>query len=140
VFPGNELAKKREFAHLRVARATDHLEQIVSFYRDGLGLQVVASFDDHDGFDGVMLGHPGAQYHLEFTRHRGEMVGRAPNQESLLVFYLPDGNAWQTAVQRMVNAGYEPVAAHNPYWDVRGVTFEDADGYRVVLQHAAWEN
>jgi YycE-like C-terminal domain len=30
------------------------------------------------------------------------------------------------------------VKAYNSYWDVRGKTFEDADGYRVVLQCAAW--
>ena len=126
--------------HLRVARATDHFEQIVSFYRDGLRFQVIARFDDHDGIDGVMLGHPGAQYHLEFTRQRGEMAGPAPNKEGLLVFYLADEAAWQTAVQRMIDAGNQPVSSHNPYLDVRGVTFEDADGYRVVLQHASWEN
>ena len=55
---------------LRVARPTDHLEEIVRFYTDGLGLSRLGSFEDHDGFDGVMLGVPGAAYHLEFTRKR----------------------------------------------------------------------
>jgi hypothetical protein len=66
--------------HLRVARSTDYLPQIVEFYRDGLGFEIVASFEDHDGFDGVMLGHPGAQYHLEFTSHKGYTAGGAPNK------------------------------------------------------------
>jgi catechol 2,3-dioxygenase-like lactoylglutathione lyase family enzyme len=125
---------------MRVARATDHLEAIITFYRDGLGFEVIGSFADHDGFDGVMLGHPGAQYHLEFTRQRGVPAGRAPTEENLLVFYLPDEGAWQTAVRRMHDQGYDPVLTHNPYWDRRGLTFEDTDGYRVVLQNAAWEN
>jgi hypothetical protein len=30
------------------------------------------------------------------------------------------------------------VRAFNPYWDRHGKTFADPDGYRVVLQHAAW--
>ena len=34
--------------------------------------------------------------------------------------------------------GCEPVEAFNPYWDKRGRTFEDPDGYRVVLQNARW--
>ena len=38
----------------------------------------------------------------------------------------------------MVACGYQPVKSFNPYWDVRGRTFEDADGYRIVLQQAAW--
>jgi hypothetical protein len=35
-------------------------------------------------------------------------------------------------------AGYAPVAAFNPYWDRAGLTFEDPDGYRVVLQRTTW--
>ena len=41
-------------AHLRVARPTDDL-----------GFAELYRFADHDGFDGVMLGTPGAPYHLE---------------------------------------------------------------------------
>lgn len=126
--------------HLRMARATDHLEQIVEFYRDGLGFKVIGSFTGHAGFDGVMLGHQDAQYHLEFTRQHGHTAGRAPTKENLLVFYLPDEDEWQTAVQQMIDHGYDPVPSHNPYWDVRGKTFEDVDGYRVVLQNAHWGN
>ena len=123
---------------LRVARPTDRLADVVRFYRDGVGLAEVGSFHDHDGFDGVMLGMPGASYHLEFTQERGHVAGRAPSQENLLVFYLPDQTEWQIAIDRMIAAGYAPVASHNPYWDQLGVTFEDPDGYRVVFQKAAW--
>ena len=122
----------------RVARPTDRLEDVVRFYADGLGLSRLDSFEDHDGFDGVMLGIPGAEYHLEFTRKRGHGAGRAPTQDNLLVFYLPDRDAWQRAVDRMIGAGYAPVPSFNPYWDVAGRTFEDPDGYRVVLQNAPW--
>lgn len=127
-------------AHMRVARATDHLEAIIIFYRDGLGFEVIGSFTDHEGFDGIMLGHPGAQYHLEFIRQHGVTAGRAPTGENLLVFYLPDEGIWRTAVQHMRAQGHQSVPSPNPYWDRHGVTFEDADGYRVVLQNAAWEN
>lgn len=125
-------------AHLRVARASDDLAGVLRFYREGLGFEVVGSFEDHAGFDGVMLGLPGLAYHLEFTRERGRAAGRAPTEENLLVFYLPDPEDWRRAVGRMRAHGYEPVRSHNPYWDVRGATFEDPDGYRVVLQNAAW--
>lgn len=123
---------------LRVARPTDNLDEVVRFYRDGLGLEELGSFVDHEGFDGVMLGHAGEQYHLEFTHHRGHTVGRAPTEDNLLVFYLPDREEWQRVVDRMAGQGYEPVASYNPYWDRQGRTFEDPDGYRVVVQNAAW--
>jgi len=125
-------------AHLRVARPTDNLAAVVAFYRDGLGFEVLYEFADHDGFDGVMLGHRGAAYHLEFTRKAGHAVGRAPTEDNLLVFYLPDVGEWRAAIARLEQAGYQPVPAFNPYWDRNGKTFEDPDGYRVVLQNAAW--
>ena len=123
---------------LRVARPTDDLERLIHFYYEGLGLEVLYRFADHDGFDGVMLGRRGAPWHLEFTRVRGHTAPRAPSQDHLLILYLPDRAEWETAVQRMQNAGYKPVPASNPYWDRNGLTFEDPDGYRVVLQNAAW--
>lgn len=125
-------------AHLRVARPSDDLDAVVRFYRDGLGLAELYRFEDHDGFDGVMLGSPDGAYHLEFTRKAGHRAGRAPTADNLLVFYLPDAEAHAAAVARLTAAGHTPVRSFNPYWDLRGTTFEDPDGYRVVLQNAAW--
>jgi catechol 2,3-dioxygenase-like lactoylglutathione lyase family enzyme len=125
-------------AHLRVARATDDLSALVGFYRDGLGFQVIYEFRDHAGFDGVMLALPGAPYHLEFTRAAAHRAGRAPGPENLLVFFLPQAAAYRAANARMEANGFRPVAAFNPYWDMHGRTYEDPDGYRVVLQNSAW--
>ena len=105
---------------LRVARPTDHLADVVRFYRDGVGLKEIGSFQDHEGFDGVMLGVPGASYHLEFTRQHGHTVGRASTEENILVLYLPSRQEWQAAIDRMVGAGYTPVAAYNPTGIVQG--------------------
>jgi len=123
----------------RVARPTNDLAAVIRFYVSGLGLEILGSFQDHDGFDGVMLGVPGASYHLEFTHCRGHDAGRAPTQDHLAVFYIPDTTLWQDAVDRMIAAGHHPVASFNPYWDRCGRTFEDPDGYRVVLQNAEWK-
>ena len=124
---------------LRVARPTDNLAALLPFYVDGLGFEVLYRFDgDDDGFDGVMVGHSGHPYHLEFTHHRGHTVGRAPTQDNLLVFYLPDQAVYQAALARMAAAGFAPVKAYNPYWDEGGASFEDPDGYRVVLTSRRW--
>ncbi|HSB66807.1 MAG TPA: VOC family protein, partial [Anaerolineales bacterium] len=109
-----------EKVHLRIARPTDNLAAIIRFYRDGLGFEVIDSFEDHQGFDGVMLGHASLTYHLEFTHQRKHRVGKAPSKENLLVFYLPDEKEWRRALDRMLRLGYEPVKSYNPYWDVRG--------------------
>ena len=121
-----------------MARPSDDLDRLLPFYVDGLGLDLLYRFKDHDGFDGVMLGRKGAPYHLEFTRAHDHAAGRAPTQDNLLIFYLPDEMEWRATVARMRAAGFAPLPAFNPYWDRDGVTFEDPDGYRVVLQRAAW--
>ena len=125
-------------AHLRVVRPSDDPAANVKFYRDGLGFEVLYEFKDHDGFDGVMLGRQQAAYHLAFVHKVGHKAGRAPSEDNLLVFYLPDAAEWERAVARLEELGHEPVKAFNPYWDKKGKTFEDPDGYRVVLQHASW--
>ena len=125
---------------LRIARPTDQLEAVVRFYTEGVGLSVLGSFENHEGFDGVMLGSPGAVYHLEFTRKLGHVAGRAPTQDNLLVFYIVDEQEWLRAIAQMAAAGYQPVPSFNPYWDRSGRTYEDPDGYRVVLQNQSWPN
>ena len=129
---------KMSIPTLRVARPSDDLEALIGFYCDGLGMNLLDRFDDHAGFDGIMVGSADMPYHLEFTRKRGHIAGRAPSADNLLVFYLPRQAEWSAAVQRMKKAGYSPVSAFNPYWDLNGVTFEDPDGYRVVLQNSSW--
>ena len=124
--------------HLRVARPVTDLLTSTTMYCRGLGLSVLASFEDHDGFDGVMLGIEGSGYHFEFTRCRGHPVRPAPTAEDLVVLYIPTMDDWQTACSSMLAAGFEHVTSVNPYWDARGRTFQDSDGYRVVLQRAAW--
>jgi catechol 2,3-dioxygenase-like lactoylglutathione lyase family enzyme len=126
--------------HLRIARPSDDLDAVVRFYRDGLGFEVLSQFKDHDGFDGVMLGLEGAPYHLEFTRKSGHAAGKAPTEENLLIFYIPDKAEWQQAIARMETTGRASVTAFNPYWDRNGKTYADPDGYRVVLQNADWVN
>ena len=123
---------------LRVARPTDNLRALVLFYAEGLGFDVLACFERHAGFDGVILGRAGSPYHFEFTRYAGHRAGRAPSQDHLLVFYHSDRAAWQQAVDRLRSCGFDPVPSFDPYWDQAGCTFEDPDGYRVVLQNGAW--
>ena len=114
---------------IRVARHTERLEGVVAFYRDGLGLREIGRFRDHDGYDGVFLDIPGTGAHLELTAG-GRHGTPSPHPESLLVLYVGDDAGVQAIAARL---GAEPVAPANPYWAVHGLTFEDPDGFRVVL-------
>ena len=125
--------------HLRIARPVSALERSVDMYRKGLGLIEIGRFEDHAGFDGVMLGRPDLQYHFEFTYCRTHPVAPAPTAEDLLVFYLPDEDEWQATCAAMLAAGFIEVPSFNPFWQQRGRTFEDRDRYRIVLERARWE-
>jgi catechol 2,3-dioxygenase-like lactoylglutathione lyase family enzyme len=126
-------------AQLRIARPVSDLARSRRQYTEGLGLAVLGGFEDHAGFDGVMLGHPGAGWHLEFTFCRHHPLTPASTVDDLLVLYLPDGDDWAAACRRLDAAGFDVVGSFNPYWDRQGRTYADVDGYRVVLQHAAWD-
>lgn len=123
--------------HLRVARPSDNINALLPFYCDGLGFEVLLRFKEHEGFNGIMLGHRNAGYHLEFTSKTGHAAGRAPTQDNLLIFYLPRTEEYEAAVSKMTKSGFASVPSFNPYWDRCGKTFEDADGYRVVLANMA---
>jgi GNAT superfamily N-acetyltransferase/catechol 2,3-dioxygenase-like lactoylglutathione lyase family enzyme len=119
---------------VRIARHTEHLDELRRFYRDGIGLVELGAFHDHDGYDGVFLEIPGTGAHLELTA--GGSHGRpAPHPESLLVLYLGCEAAVAAVAARL---GVEAVSSANPYWAAHGQTFEDPDGFRVVLVPDSW--
>lgn len=124
--------------HLRIARPARDLIRSEAMYRAGLGLARLGHFEDHDGFDGVMLGVPGGTYHLEFTHCRSHPIEPTPTPEDLLVVYVPERDEWEGRCAAMTAAGFEKVPSLNPYWERQGRTFADPDGYRVVIQCARW--
>jgi catechol 2,3-dioxygenase-like lactoylglutathione lyase family enzyme len=124
---------------LRIARPVRDLGRSAAMYRRGLGLAELGRFEDHAGFSGVMLGDPGQNFHFELTCCPAHPVQPAPTVEDLLVFYIPEESAWRERCDAMLAAGFREARSFNPYWQERGRTFEDPDGYRVVIQQAAWK-
>lgn len=120
---------------LRVARHTARLQQVVEFYRDGIGLTEIGGFHDHHGYDGVFLAVPGTGAHLELTAGGGHEAP-VPHPASLLVLYLGDETTVPAVAARL---GVGPVPPANPYWAEHGLTFQDPDGFRVVLVPEHWE-
>jgi catechol 2,3-dioxygenase-like lactoylglutathione lyase family enzyme len=118
---------------VRWARPTDRLEEVVAFYRDGLGLRELGRFAGHAGYDGVLLGLPGSDVHLEFTSHADGSPCPAPSADNLLVLYVDSEQTAELAAGRLADMGYSDVEPENPYWDGRSITVADPDGWRVVL-------
>jgi catechol 2,3-dioxygenase-like lactoylglutathione lyase family enzyme len=121
-------------AQVRIARPTDKLQEVERFYCQGLGLRKLGSFENHNGYDGIMLGLPGFPYHLEFTQHESGSPCPAPSKDNLLVLYIPDEESISHTVQRLAQIGHPEVEPENPYWKGKGaITVEDPDGWRLVL-------
>lgn len=143
---------------LRFARPTADLSGMLHFYQTALGFDMIGSFDNHRGFDGRILAPPSsipgtpAPWHIELTYHHGHHAEgeeqsrpvetqesfRAPTQDNLLVLYLKDKTEVEKRKERMEEFGYKAVKAVNPYWDDHGYTFEDLEGWRVVLCWLEW--
>jgi catechol 2,3-dioxygenase-like lactoylglutathione lyase family enzyme len=121
---------------VRIARHTQRLDELVRFYRDGIGLAEIGGFDDHDGYSGVFLAIPGSGAHLELTCG-GQHAAPQAHPESLIVLYLGSSEAVEEAAARLEA---QPVEAANPYWNEHGLTFEDPDGFRVVLVPEEWRD
>ena len=120
---------------LRIARASRDLIRAEAFYRRGLQLALVDRFEGHAGYDGVILALPGGAQ-LEITQHaRGRLT--RPDVDDLLVLYLPSAAAVASLCCRLERLGHARVRPANPWWHRRAATFEDPDGWQVVLCHVA---
>jgi catechol 2,3-dioxygenase-like lactoylglutathione lyase family enzyme len=123
---------------IRVARPTRELERVCAFYRDAVGLPVLSSFDDHEGYSGVLLGVPDATRQLELVRHAE--VGPSPTTEDQFVLYLGSTAAVADRAAAIEAAGHEPQLPPNPYWAREGaIAFVDPDGYWVILSPDRWQ-
>jgi catechol 2,3-dioxygenase-like lactoylglutathione lyase family enzyme len=116
----------------RIARHTTDLNRIIDFYGRILGLQVLGEFKDHHHYNGVFLGIPGADWHLEFTVSYATPKHQ-PDDDDLLVFYASSLSEFAAIKKRFVANNVKHVKPPNPYWEKNGITFEDPDGYRIVI-------
>ncbi|KAM5438565.1 hypothetical protein MferCBS31731_004856 [Microsporum ferrugineum] len=127
--------------HVRIARPSQDIAKTERFYVDGLGLKVLwrCGPDATGGHPLLMLGWPGAAWHLEIVDDSHAETPPKPTEEDLLVIYVGD-SIDPDVVDKLVEAGGKRVTARNEYWEQFGVTVADPDGYRLVLSQRTWTN
>lgn len=118
----------------RFARHTNNLEQIKSFYIDILGLELLGGFENHEGYDGVFIGKPNENWHLEFTKSE-DIVTFNFGEEDILVFYPNTKLEFELIHDRIESHSIKFIDSKNPYWNENGKMILDPDGYRVVISH-----
>jgi hypothetical protein len=115
---------------IRFARRSTQFESTVQFYRDLVGLPLVATFGDSYGSNGAIFGLPGTALTFEIVEADEPVVVDAGDQ---LCLYFPDATAQQQATARLSAVGLQPTESH-PYWAATGaVTYRDPDGREVVF-------
>lgn len=121
-------------AQIRIARPTDKFMEVMDFYEKGVGLPRLTDFAGN-GYTGVIYGLPGSSHHLEFITHENGSPCPAPTEDNLLVLYIPEKDQVNRIAERLFSMGYEEVEPENPYWEEKGITIEDPDGWRIVLMN-----
>ena len=117
---------------LRIARHTNDLEKIKSFYIDILGLELMGTFENHDNYDGVFIGKPNLDWHFEFTKSN-DLANHIFDEDDILVFYPETILEFKALINNLLNNSFSIITSKNPYWNKNGKMFLDPDGYRIVL-------
>ena len=125
---------------MRVARPTLDLDRIRAFYEDVVGLALLWSFRDHDGFDGAIFGLPDERAQLEIVRSpHGDIP--APTSEDVLVLYHRNPSVAEDLVARLRRAEAAEITDDptlNPFRPRNGArAFRDPDGYGLIVLPAA---
>ena len=120
---------------VRLARRSGHYDETIAFYRDAVGLPVLAEFISSFGEDGTIFGLPGSSVHLEVLR--AAVGAESPADHDEIVLYLDDAEAVDSATVGLRDAGVVPDPHGHPYWDANGATtYRDPDGRTLVF--APW--
>ncbi|WP_339886706.1 VOC family protein [uncultured Flavobacterium sp.] len=119
---------------LRVARHTNDLDKIKTFYTTVLGFEVLGSFENHDSYDGLFLGKPNLDWHLEFTKS-DEIIEFNYNEDDILVFYPETKDKFDSLIQNIQKQNITFIKAKNPYWNENGKMILDPDGYQIVISN-----
>ena len=116
----------------RVARHTNKIEKISEFYTKIIGLEILGNFKNHSNYDGIFIGKPYKDWHLEFTTTHEE-VNHQFDEDDCLVFYPESQYEYDAIIERLEINQIEIIISKNPYWNTNGISIKDPDGFVVII-------
>ena len=120
-------------SRMRVAHPTTDVERAITFWTQVVGLEKLSRFEDHEGYDGVILGNSGDQWEIEVTHHSSGLPLPSPSEEDIIVLYLNNKLAAEIT-DRLRHSGHPAKEHPNPYWQAMGASVHtDPDGYTLIL-------
>jgi catechol 2,3-dioxygenase-like lactoylglutathione lyase family enzyme len=118
----------------RFARHTNNLKKVKSFYTKVLGLELLGSFENHNGYDGIFIGKPNESWHIEFTKSI-ETVNHNFGEEDYLVFYPENESEYNSILERISENKIEFIESKNHYWNENGKIIFDPDGFGIIISN-----
>lgn len=118
----------------RFARHTNNLDQLKTFYTSVLGFEVIGSFENHNEYDGVFIGKPNENWHLEFTQ-TNEIVIHTFDEDDILIFYPNSKQEYNLILEHIEQQNICFIEPKNPYWKENGKMILDPDGYRIIISN-----
>ena len=116
----------------RYARHTNNLNALTEFYTNVLGLEILGSFENHSNYNGIFLGLPNLNWHLEFTESH-EKADHNPDDDDLIVFYLKSKEEIDLIREKLAHFKVPLVKSKNPYWQTNGIELRDPDDFGIIL-------
>jgi hypothetical protein len=118
----------------RLARHTNDLNRIKSFYIDLLGFELLGSFENHNNYDGIFIGKPNLDWHLEFTKSN-ELANHHFDEDDILVLYPETLFEYNCMIESVLRNNISILISKNPYWNENGKMFLDPDGFHIVISN-----
>jgi len=119
---------------LRVARHTDDLGKIKTFYTDVLGFELLGGFENHDNYDGIFIGKPNLDWHFEFTKS-DKKANHFSDEDDILVLYPETILEYNILINNILRNNISIITSTNSYWNENGKMFCDPDGFRIIISN-----
>ncbi|EKT3957746.1 VOC family protein [Flavobacterium psychrophilum] len=120
--------------NFRLARHTNNLEEIKFFYISILGFELLGNFENHDSYDGIFIGKPNLDWHLEFTKSN-EIIKFNFNEDDIYVFYPKTISEYHKLIESVLKNNISFIEPKNPYWNENGKMILDPDGFRIIISN-----
>ena len=117
-----------------MARHTNDLQKIKSFYVDILGFELLGSFENHDNYDGIFIGKQNLGWHFEFTKSN-EKANHISDEDDIIVLYPKTYLEYNRLIHIVEKNNIEIITSKNPYWNENGKMFLDPDGFRIIISN-----
>lgn len=118
--------------NFRYARHTNDLNKIEKFYTEIIGLEKLGNFENHENYNGLFLGFPNQDWHLEFTTSNDNTKSKF-DEDDILVFYLNSEYEIEEIKNRIIKNKISIEKSKNPYWNKYGIQISDPDNYKIIF-------